>query len=216
MFAAISKWFQGQTNTLDRQHAKVSWDEALDNAIYKIGQLSNVESETGKENLALILDELKLKQLSTQSLLDEIYWSEYNDQESAQSAQNGEKIVIFYDLPWDGVPNEQARKLTKEIYALGVDEESLLMQPEEREYQFDFDIDHYIVLAQIMLKIDKNLKKSRHELVPEIITEDDFWHNYFYKIEMYKREMGLQTCRLGQKIALETRVKQLKAKQQQQ
>ena len=119
-------------------------------------------------------------------------------------------------MPWDGVPNEQARKLTKDIYALGVDEESLLMQPEEREYQFDFDIDHYIVLAQIMLKIDKNLKKSRHELVPEIITEDDFWHNYFYKIEMYKREMGLQTCRLGQKIALETRVKQLKAKQQQQ
>ena len=83
MFAAISKWFTGQTNTLDRQHAKVSWDEALDNAIYKISQLGNVESEGGKEKLGLILDELKLTQLSTQSTLDEIHWSELGDQESA-------------------------------------------------------------------------------------------------------------------------------------
>ena len=53
-----------------------------------------------------------------------------------------------------------------------------------------------------MLKIDKNLKKSRLELVPEIITEEDFWHNYFYKIETFKRQMNVADCRLGQKIAI--------------
>ena len=111
-------------------------------------------------------------------------------------------MIVIYDLPWDGVPSEQARKLTKDIYALGVDENALLMQPEEREFQFSFDIDHYIILAQIMLKIDKNLKKSRYELVPEIITEDEFWHNYFYKIETFKLQMNLPNCRLGQKVAL--------------
>ena len=86
------------------------------------------------------------------------------------------------------------------------------MQPEEREWNFSFDIDHYIVLAQIMLKIDLNLKKSRHELVPEMITEDDFWHNYFYKIECLKKDLGVQGCRLGQRITVETRARQLKAK----
>ena len=100
-------------------------------------------------------------------------------------------------MPWEGIPNEEARQLTKDIFALGVDEDSLLMQPEEREWNFSFDIDHYIVLAQIMLKIDLNLKKSRHELVPEMITEDDFWHNYFYKIECLKKDLGVQGCRLG-------------------
>ena len=38
-----------------------------------------------------------------------------------------------------------------------------------------------------MLKMDLNLKKIRHELVPEMITEEDFWRNYFYKIECWKR-----------------------------
>ena len=51
-----------------------------------------------------------------------------------------------------------------------------------------------------MLKLDLNLKKTRHELVPELINEDDFWRNYFYKIEMLKRSMGLPTC-LGAPIA---------------
>ena len=72
------------------------------------------------------------------------------------------------------------------MYALGVDEETLLLQDEELEYEFEFEIDHYVVLAQIMLKLDLNLKKTRHELVPELITEDDFWRNYFYKIELLK------------------------------
>ena len=76
MFAAISRWFQGQTNTLDRQHAKVSWEEALDNAVHKISQLKDVESERGRELLGKIIDELKLVQFSTQSLLDEINFSE--------------------------------------------------------------------------------------------------------------------------------------------
>ena len=85
--------------------------------------------------------------------------------------------------------SEKARHLTKEIFSLGVDEESLLMQPEELEFEFYFNIDHYIVLAQIMLKIDLNLKKLRHELVPEMITEDDFWRNYFYRIEYLKKSL---------------------------
>ena len=38
---------------------------------------------------------------------------------------------------------------------------------------------------------DLNLKKIRHDIVPELIEEDDFWRNYFYKIEVIKAVMGL-------------------------
>ena len=95
--------------------------------------------------------------------------------------------MLYYDLPWEEAPVEAARQLTKNVYALGVDEDALLVQVEEYEFEFDFNIDHYIILAQIMLKLDLNLKKIRHELVPEMITEEDFWRNYFYKIEYWKK-----------------------------
>eukprot|EP00354_Favella_ehrenbergii_P006940 CAMPEP_0170476264 /NCGR_PEP_ID=MMETSP0123-20130129/17720_1 /TAXON_ID=182087 /ORGANISM="Favella ehrenbergii, Strain Fehren 1" /LENGTH=125 /DNA_ID=CAMNT_0010747211 /DNA_START=169 /DNA_END=546 /DNA_ORIENTATION=- len=84
--------------------------------------------------------------------------------------------------PGDCLPEGQSRQLMKDVYALGVDEDSLLLQKEELEYHFQFEIDHYVILAQIMLKLDLNLKKTRHEVVPEIITEDEFGRsNWVYR-----------------------------------
>ena len=83
LIEAFSNWFSGQTNALDKRHANVRWEEALDNAILKIENLTNVESDSGKEDLGLILDELKLIQLSTQSMLNEI---QYDDNAMAAEA----------------------------------------------------------------------------------------------------------------------------------
>jgi len=47
-------------------------------------------------------------------------------------------------------------------------------------------MDQYVILAQILLLYDKNLSEKRHALVPEMIEEDEFWFNYFYKIEKFK------------------------------
>ena len=55
-------------------------------------------------------------------------------------------------------------------------------------------------MAQIMLKLDKNLKKTRHALVPDMLDEDDFWRNYFYKVECFKAELGIDN-RLGSRIS---------------
>ena len=52
-------------------------------------------------------------------------------------------------------------------------------------------MDMYVVLAQIMIKFDNNLSKVRQNCVPELIEEDEFWYNYFYKIECIKASMGL-------------------------
>ena len=87
----------------------------------------------------------------------------------------------------------------REIFSLGTDPDALLVLTDELEYEYNFNIDQYIVIAQIMLKMDLNLKKSRHEFVPEMISEDNFWRNYFYKIECLKREQGLVT-KLGARI----------------
>ena len=60
-------------------------------------------------------------------------------------------------------------------------------------------MDRYVIIAQILLKLDQNLKKMRHELVPELIEEDEFWRNYFYKIECAKAELGVKN-ELGSRI----------------
>ena len=63
-----------------------------------------------------------------------------------------------------------------------------------------------------MLKLDLNLKKIRHELVPEMITEEDFWRNYFYKVELCKQKLNLPS-KLGNPISRATRAQKLREKQ---
>lgn len=187
MFAAISNFFGVPVTKFEQSQAQVSWDEKLDEAIYKIERLREIDSDEGKEKLGLILDDLRLFQMETQMIKNE--------------AEKADKVIVFYDLPWEGLPSHQALCLTKEIFALGVDENSLLMHTDELQYEFNFNMDHYIILAQIMIKLDLNLKKTRHELVPELISEDHFWRNYFYKIEFLKFSLGVRgNLRLGRRI----------------
>ena len=84
MLSAITGYFMRQFTYLEKANAEATWDEALDLAIYKISQLRDIESENGKQELGLILDELKLAQLEN-------------------TAEQSNMIVIF-DLPWENVP----------------------------------------------------------------------------------------------------------------
>ena len=70
----------------------------------------------------------------------------------------------------------------------------------------------YVILAQIMVKCDKNLQKTRQNCVPDLIEEEEFWGNYFYKIECIKASMGLPN-QLGRFIDPETKpVKKAKSR----
>ena len=54
-------------------------------------------------------------------------------------------------------------------------------------------------IACIMLKYDSNLGETREKIVPGMVSEDEFWRNYFYAIECIKQDMGLPT-RLGGRV----------------
>ena len=103
----------------------------------------------------------------------------------------------MYLLPWELPPNfaalrnEQVTQIRKEVFALAADEASLLASKEQMAYEFDFDMDCYVVVAQILLKLDKNLQKMRHQCVPDLISEDEFWLNYFYRIECITATLGI-------------------------
>ena len=43
-----------------------------------------------------------------------------------------------------------------------------------------------------------------------MIGEDDFWRNYFYRIEYLKKQLGLEPTRLGARIPDEQRQQALK------
>ncbi len=47
--------------------------------------------------------------------------------------------------------------MTKDVFALAADDNALLADKSDHEYEFSFDMDSYVILAQIMIKFDRNL-----------------------------------------------------------
>ena len=73
------------------------------------------------------------------------------------------------------------------------------MTEEELELDFKFSMQNYSFIALALTKADSNLGKVREDLVPDMLDENEFWKNYFYKVEQIKAENGLPT-RLGGKV----------------
>lgn len=50
------------------------------------------------------------------------------------------------------------------------------------EFEFNYDVSYPIAVA--IMSEDAALEKMRFDLVPKIITEENFWRNYFYRVSL--------------------------------
>ena len=67
------------------------------------------------------------------------------------------------------------------------------------EYVYEFDLEKYVFLAIVMGKMFPKLHNARFRLVPDEVSEQEFWRNFFYSIELFKLKHGFES-RLGNKI----------------
>lgn len=58
--------------------------------------------------------------------------------------------------------------------------------PAGSDFDFNYDISYPIALA--IIAEDEALDKMRFDLVPKIITEENFWRNYFYRVQLICQE----------------------------
>lgn len=83
--------------------------------------------------------------------------------------------------PWVGHANEA--KIKEEILSLSADRRNFVRAP-PAGVEFEFDYDRLYPIALAIMNEDKELEKMRFELVPKIITEENFWRNYFYRVSL--------------------------------
>ncbi|XP_068619486.1 synapse-associated protein of 47 kDa isoform X2 [Battus philenor] len=83
--------------------------------------------------------------------------------------------------PWVGAPNEGALK--EECLSLSTDRRNFVRAP-PAGVEFEFDYDKMYPVAVAIMAEDPNLEKMRFDLVPKVITEENFWRNYFYRLSL--------------------------------
>ncbi|XP_026500110.1 synapse-associated protein of 47 kDa isoform X3 [Vanessa tameamea] len=83
--------------------------------------------------------------------------------------------------PWVGAPNEAALK--EECLSLSTDRRNFVRAP-PAGVEFDFDYNKMYPVAVSIMNEDPNLSTMRFDLVPKVITEENFWRNYFYRVSL--------------------------------
>ena len=60
-------------------------------------------------------------------------------------------------------------------------------------------------MAIVLIKFDQNLAQVREDLVPDSIDEEDFWRNYFYSVEMVRKQHNIPN-EIGDKLGEAQRI----------
>ncbi|XP_061927104.1 synapse-associated protein of 47 kDa isoform X8 [Apis cerana] len=92
--------------------------------------------------------------------------------------------------PWVGAPNEDI--LREECLSLSMDQRNFLKSP-PKEVDFPWDFEAVQPMAQATLALDPNLENMRFQLVPKVISEENFWRNYFYRVSVLRQSHELNT-----------------------
>lgn len=88
-----------------------------------------------------------------------------------------------YDLNVEITANV-SREIVEEIKDITIDEDSFFKAIDEKTLEpFHFE-DNYVIWATELLKHIPNLRKVRYNIVPKLLSEEDFWMKYFATIKM--------------------------------
>ncbi|XP_060516125.1 synapse-associated protein of 47 kDa isoform X3 [Cylas formicarius] len=103
--------------------------------------------------------------------------------------------------PWAGCANEE--HLKEECLSLSTDRRNFVRAPPTGvDFQFDYEISYPVAMA--IMEQDPNLEKMRYELVPKIISEEEFWRNYFYRVSLICQANEMSVSREGADLVSNT------------
>jgi BSD domain len=91
-------------------------------------------------------------------------------------------------------------ELQKRVIELSANESNLLLPPHTEETLPVVDYRAWLPFAVICLKHDPRLNQVRFKLVPKSISEADFWSNYFHRVMLMRKSMGVEPLELPEPV----------------
>ena len=171
--------------SIESEEKALRLQERRNNIYDEIKEIEDIKDEYGVARLKHLTEKF-----------EHTFEEEDGDDEGGQSDKN----VIYTKMPWADLDREEDKnQLEKECKLLSKKEDLLLKLSPHLEYQFDFDLDKYTFLAIVLSAMDERLNEVYIRLVPDEVSEEEFWRNYFYHVELQKMKSGW-THRLGDPV----------------
>jgi len=115
-----------------------------------------------------------------------------------EKAKAEEKRQQEAKLPWETVKivnnsNGNIRDIIREeILDLSTSEENFLTEESNYMFEFEFDMEECKYQAIKLMEYDQRLGLLRNAIVPSKVSDERFWKNYFYNVELIKMKHAIK------------------------
>eukprot|EP00124_Ichthyophonus_hoferi_P004940 Ihof_evm2s619 gene=Ihof_evmTU2s619 len=110
-------------------------------------------------------------------------------------AEESQKREANTTASWGGM--EDGGQAMTQILALSTDKRNFIMAPPPGT-EFVFNLDDFIGVAIATMELDADLKQMRFKLVPQLVSEETFWRNYFYRVSLIRQQFESADINKGQ------------------
>ncbi|ORX60425.1 hypothetical protein DM01DRAFT_1371004 [Hesseltinella vesiculosa] len=170
---ALGSFFSSFTSSIASTTSKVNLPD-INKRLNSLSETFQQHARDLPKNLSLIPEQLSQERdqfLKSKSV------------EGKQHSAPGSEL----SLPWQGYGDYEP-ELKQRILAVAKDDRNLIVPP-PTDTSFEFDLKAYSQSARAMLNADKSLSALRFVLVPQQLTEETFWRNYFYRVTIVKQQV---------------------------
>ncbi|KAI6652771.1 hypothetical protein LOD99_4157 [Oopsacas minuta] len=135
-----------------------------------------------------VTDVVKSSKLVSEFLSAEEQFQKKNEQTNS--------VQTNATAPWYGY--NEAEEMKTQILEISSSHRNLLREPPPGS-TLNYSLDSCFGQAMLMLSEDQRLEQARFSLVPQKISEENFWRNYFYRVHLVKQSIQLGTLKREEK-----------------
>eukprot|EP00484_Ammonia_sp_Unknown_P002310 CAMPEP_0197073204 /NCGR_PEP_ID=MMETSP1384-20130603/210489_1 /TAXON_ID=29189 /ORGANISM="Ammonia sp." /LENGTH=504 /DNA_ID=CAMNT_0042512037 /DNA_START=16 /DNA_END=1530 /DNA_ORIENTATION=- len=183
----------------------MSWFSSWDDFTKKASEVAKSASEKAAEAAKVAADKSKVIAAQVNEKVNQFVEEqkkEFNavEQETDLSRRKRlkrEQIMSSGHPPWHIDEKTHAQQiqfmdeLRLNILKLCEDENNFLIKAPTSTSVFDFKLEYALPYAQCALREDPVLPDIRFKMVPKKLTEEQFWKNYFYRVNVIRESLNI-------------------------
>mmetsp|Transcript_26587 Transcript_26587/g.42138 ORF Transcript_26587/g.42138 Transcript_26587/m.42138 type:complete len:407 (-) Transcript_26587:37-1257(-) len=183
----------------------MSWFSSWDDFTKKASEVAKSASEKAAEAAKVAADKSKVIAAQVNEKVNQFVEEqkkEFNavEQETDLSRRKRlkrEQIMSSGHPPWHIDEKTHAQQiqfmdeLRLNILKLCEDENNFLIKAPTSTSVFDFKLEYALPYAQCALREDAVLPDIRFKMVPKKLTEEQFWKNYFYRVNVIRESLNI-------------------------
>jgi hypothetical protein len=188
-------WMSGGVNKVAEQASKAAEKATQQASIVaeKASQQANIVAEKASQHAKIAAEKAVMaKEMATQQAteLAATVSKTMEDKTSETLASKPPTVVLAAALPWESAHPERRAEARERVLKLSMDDHTFTIPP-PKEASFVYDSAAREPYAARMLDTDALLSAKRFKLVPKTVDEQDFWRNYFYRVDLILNALGV-------------------------